>query len=226
MNVPGSAERQAHPEMMLNTDMCLVYKDALADESNCCAWERFPTLQNLGISDTHNGEPIYCGFQKPFASEPFERDWCCGLEHVLPDDCPLQGPAVDAVNAFAANESQWLTEFKIVWKLATTKGAGSLTTLVNCAPSTPTSAYYTSTTPNLSCQLLHQITTSSACQEAAADLGGTFQYNIHYSVWNQWYAGCNRVGDRFYFKGNFATADDFNEIPENRRSVCLVSAMQ
>jgi hypothetical protein len=85
--------------------------------------------------------------------------------------------------------------------------------------------YYTSTSPNLSCQLLHQITTSSACQEAAAEAGGTFQYNIHYSVWNQWYAGCNRVGDRFYFKGNFATADDFNEIPENRRSVCLVSAM-
>lgn len=96
-----------------------------------------------------------------------------------------------------------------------TAGSGS----VDC------SYYYTSTSPNLSCQLLHQITTSSACQEAAAEAGGTFAYNIHYSVWNQNYAGCSRVGGWFFFKGNFATADDFNEIPENRRSVCLVSAM-
>merc|ERR1719262_1608611 len=70
--VPGSGKSQwvrkgtiaddpngLHPEMMLNTDLCIAYKDALAESSNCCAWERFSTLQSLNISDTFEGSPIY-----------------------------------------------------------------------------------------------------------------------------------------------------------------------
>jgi len=129
-----------HPEMMLNTDMCLVYKDLKAESSNCCAWERFAELTRLNVrentSDEDNVE-IYCGFKNPHvAGFGQERGWCCLGESASMPDCaptaaPLngmvgnnlvpEGPATNAVHEFAANEDLWLGEFAGVWKIATGK---------------------------------------------------------------------------------------------------------
>jgi len=124
---------QKHPEMMLNTDMCLAYKDVFAESSNCCAWERFVDLKNMNITESHGGIPIFCGFKSANLATSFgiERGWCC--KGVSKDCAPTtsggagvnglslmpQGPAIKAVHDFAANQDLWLSEFKAVWKLAT-----------------------------------------------------------------------------------------------------------
>jgi len=139
-----------HPEMMLNTDMCLVYLDVFAESSNCCAWERFRDLRNMNITESFNGNPIYCG-GTGFNEEGYgrERSWCCmqhtsdctpasaGGSGVIGDSLVPRGPAAQAVHVFAANEDLWLGEFKAVWKLATEKGAGALTALEQSCSNTP-----------------------------------------------------------------------------------------
>jgi hypothetical protein len=134
-----------HPEMMLNTDMCLVYLDVFAESSNCCAWQRFNDLKNMNITESFEGSPIYCGGRFGNNSFAVERHWCCKNS---PNDCTTasaegslvpQGPAAQAVHEFAANQTLWLNEFKAVWKLATEKGAGTLKGLEgSCATTTTT----------------------------------------------------------------------------------------
>jgi len=136
-----------HPEMMLNTDMCLVYNNVFAETSNCCAWERFDDLHRMNITETHDGTPIYCGFKGSNSalstSFGIERAWCCVGQS---NDCAPrngdslvpQGPAKDAVHAFASDQDLWLGEFKSVWKLATEKGAGGLKALEQSCGAAPT----------------------------------------------------------------------------------------
>jgi len=146
-----------HPEMMLNTDMCLAYKDVFAETSNCCAWERFGDLLNMNITESFDNQLIYCGFkgteQSLKTSFGIERNWCCvgvandcspkvaGGAGVSGNSLTPQGPAIGAVHEFASNQDLWLGEFEDVWKLATEKGAGTLKTLEeSCdapAPVTP-----------------------------------------------------------------------------------------
>jgi hypothetical protein len=137
-----------HPEMMLNTDMCLVYTNVTAELSNCCAWERLGDLQHMNITETYENKSIFCGSTDNPADFAAEQLMCCGppdLYGVSMGACAHegsatsyvtggaslvpQGPATDAVHAFAGNEDLWLGEFKAVWKLATEKGAGTLTAL-------------------------------------------------------------------------------------------------
>jgi hypothetical protein len=140
-----------HPEMMLNTDMCLVYRDVFAESSNCCAWQRFRDLKNMNITESFNNNPIYCGgtgFNE--ASFGIERSWCCmrhtsdctprsaGGTGVNGDSLVPRGPAAQAVHEFAANEDLWLGEFKSVWKLATETGAGTLKMLEQSCSTQPT----------------------------------------------------------------------------------------
>jgi len=147
----------AHPQMMLNTDMCLAYKDVLAESSRCCAWERFDVLKDAGIEDqlsdaiANRSTPVFCGFENPFPSFGLERGWCCNnqggqSETLIPlqaDDCvpglkdggKASGPAIQDMLNFAANEDVWLSEFVSTWSLATEKGASNLKSLQNdCAP--------------------------------------------------------------------------------------------
>jgi hypothetical protein len=126
-----------HPEMMLNTDMCLVYSNVFAESSNCCAWERLGDLNSMNITETLNGGPTYCGGRFTPAGFGTERFWCCKRHSnectprsgVNNDRLVPRGPAAADVHAFAANEDLWLGEFKSVWKLATEKGAGTLKAL-------------------------------------------------------------------------------------------------
>merc|ERR1712087_258969 len=148
-----------HPQMMLNTDMCLAFKDVLAESSNCCAWERFEVLKAAGVKDdlfdasTNSSTPVYCGFKNPFTSFDPERGWCCNnqggqsatLVPVQKDDCvpdlagggKASGPAIKDVLDFAAKEDVWLSEFTSTWTLATEKGASNLKKMqsqTDCAP--------------------------------------------------------------------------------------------
>jgi len=150
----------AHPEMMLNTDMCLAYGDHYAENASCCAWERYSSLTSMNINEMHAGEPIFCGFLESRAggnlssSFGIERSWCC-LQHAtecasrVGDNLLPQGPAIDAVHAFAGNQDLWLSEFKAVWKLATEKGAGRLNAFAHSCGSTPVTPAPTSS----SCQV-------------------------------------------------------------------------
>jgi hypothetical protein len=139
-----------HPQMMLNTDMCLAFKDVLAESSNCCAWERFSVLTEAGVVDEHvdhfnRSNDIFCGFQNPFSSFSIERGWCCDNQGGqsgadIPrqkDDCVsdlseggrADGPAIEDVLEFAADEDVWLTEFVATWTAATQMGASGLKNL-------------------------------------------------------------------------------------------------
>merc|ERR1719238_2006550 len=130
---------------MLNTDMCLAYsKDLKASTSNCCAWDRYRDLRDENIrelwgSQNNTDTFIHCGFtgvdSELAANFSTDRSRCCAgsapatdcaQKDVNGDSFTLQGPAVDAVRAFAANQDTWLGEFKSVWNLVTEKGAGTL----------------------------------------------------------------------------------------------------
>jgi hypothetical protein len=142
--------QESHPEMMLNTDLCLVYQDIMAESSDCCAWERSVPLKMMGIEEIDQLVGLgrddfgktFCGFASENASFSIERHWCCKS---TPNDCakietalpPIfmrdphlnlvtDGPATDDVHEFAGDEDVWLDEFTSVWKKVTEKGAGSL----------------------------------------------------------------------------------------------------
>lgn len=207
-------KKNEHPEMMLNTDMCLAYKDVTAEDSKCCAWMRFPTLKEHSVADTHEGTPIMCGFLNPFDNINIERDWCCGTN--TPSDCvenlqseaKPEGPAIDAVLDFAADEAVWLREFKLVWKLATEKGVGPLKELEQiCTPTpTPTPTYIESSKNSVICPRpflrVHGI---KDCKKAAKALGKTWGGKRGH---NKGPVGCYRQGRKVRFNKRLAGPDN------------------
>lgn len=105
-------------EMMLDTDMCLVYREngepvssqkELSNEAavdpQCCGWVTFST------GGTH------CGTHQQ----------CCGANN---NDCgnPTRpdGPAAKDVIEFGNDEAKWLVEFKSAWAKATGNGFTNL----------------------------------------------------------------------------------------------------
>jgi len=152
-------ERHLDDEMMLDSDVCLLYGDKMGEplsassgdeKDHCCAWVTSVLAEELDP----NGEKMkkviannwdnFCG--KPwthFIGGAEEQGLCCevhlgGLEH----DCgggeigtgavnPTGGWATTDVLDFAADDTIWLTEFKKAWQTATERGAaaGTLTAL-------------------------------------------------------------------------------------------------
>ena len=123
-------------EMMLNTDLCLVYSEngqnggpVLATEHDCCAWLTSDTIQDA----VANNEGEYCGGSPGRG----ERGQCCGNQN---NDCGNRdnptGPATDAVLRFAADEPTWLESFAEAWLIATENGHAELHPLGSCTTTT------------------------------------------------------------------------------------------
>ncbi|CAE7193579.1 APX5 [Symbiodinium sp. KB8] len=136
-------------EMMLNTDMCLVYSEpgpdggpVLADVHDCCGWLTAQTI--AGAVASNGGE--YCGGQPPEPRQ--ERQRCCGPQQ---GDCGRRddprGPAAQAVLNFAADETAWLEAFTRAWTKAVENGQTNLKSLGDCSAA-PTSSTFTSGSPS------------------------------------------------------------------------------
>lgn len=129
-------------EMMLNTDVCLVWTEGrqdtpvVAKDENCCAWIV------RGAIDNNGGE--FCGSQS--VRGPAERPNCCGNNN---DDCgdpgDPEGPAANAVLNFAADEAAWINTFVVAWRIATENGHTSLQTLKSTCGETTSSTSPTTT---------------------------------------------------------------------------------
>jgi len=131
----GAAE-----EMMLNTDMCLLYEDILAeDDEDCCAWVMPEALTKGTLTEKSDIEKLikgnmaepdtWCGFDATHGMENFNtvRFWCCRMgEHTSSNECAEEqisnptGPGASHVMKFAVDEVAWLTAFTAAWRKATT----------------------------------------------------------------------------------------------------------
>ena len=153
-------------EMMLNTDLCLVYNEngrnggpVLATEHDCCAWLTSDTIQDA----VANNEGEYCGGSPGRG----ERGQCCGNQD---GDCGDRnnptGPAADAVLLFAADEPAWLESFAQAWLIATENGHAELHPLGSCtttteATTTTTLVTTTTTTPVATTTTTPAVTTTT-----------------------------------------------------------------
>lgn len=140
----------AHEEMMLNTDLCLVFTEdgqALNAErhNDCCAWIDSHKVGG-DSSGVHSGAVLnngglFCGVN--CATDPNlggcdggldERRTCCGAQ--AQNDCgnPAEpdGMSIDAVQEFAADEAAWIEAFQDAWKQVTERGAPNLRPLGQC----------------------------------------------------------------------------------------------
>jgi len=146
----SDAGRQGPSEMMLNTDLCLLYHDSSsssgvpvnAKTDMCCAWATMHAFQkpltfhtlsldHMGKKGTPvpaitNGE-LLCGTS--IEMNP-GTDLCCshGEGGSITDSCGnINNPDADgfeAVRAYAANETYFLRDFISVWKRVTENGVG------------------------------------------------------------------------------------------------------
>ncbi|CAE7355462.1 unnamed protein product, partial [Symbiodinium necroappetens] len=153
-------------EMMLNSDLCLVYSEngrnggpVLATEHDCCAWLTSDTIP--GALSSNGGE--YCGGNPGRG----ERGQCCGDQA---GDCgdrnDPNGPAADAVLLFAGNEAAWLESFVRAWTIAIDNGHENLHALGQCPETTATVTTTTTTTTSTG-------STQSVTTGAATTLGTT-----------------------------------------------------
>jgi len=149
----GADEATLGKEMMLNTDMCLAFSgdectgltmatctsydlNAASANSDCCTWAA-PLLVESAYTTYLDGE--YCGRTNVPGSSDFglQRRICCcdncDQGPNVPRDCglppELNGPAADAMIAFANSESEWIEAFIIAWGKATENGFTNLKAL-------------------------------------------------------------------------------------------------
>jgi len=147
----SSTEDKSH-QMMLNTDLCLVYTNAklfnetgipvLSARDNCCAWTVSRRVQAAIVLDDGN----FCGSTGSSVSDEHmilaggeeEHKACCDSDepkHLpkhgadLPkevEDCGdffrPEGPAAFDVIKYANDESAWLKAFQASWTQATENG--------------------------------------------------------------------------------------------------------
>lgn len=142
----GRDDRTLGKEMMLNTDLCLAYKNGgrglFADKelapggSKCCTW-RMASNDGPWIPPPTNiyyevGAP-HCGNPDPFTDTGIgfgeQRFECCGSD-IQFSDCGdpffLEGDAFEAVKAFALSETEWLRVFLVAWRKSTSNGMPNL----------------------------------------------------------------------------------------------------
>jgi len=134
-------------EMMLNTDMCLLYaavdgSDIKAEShgnNGCCAWVMPTLFKDFGLkmegatqSANNPEKDQWCGFPNTGdrASFGIVKHWCCKMGGVRPGnkDCNFagttmkKGPAAKDIMEFAADEDVWIKVFLQAWGKATAKG--------------------------------------------------------------------------------------------------------
>mmetsp|Transcript_30466 Transcript_30466/g.46680 ORF Transcript_30466/g.46680 Transcript_30466/m.46680 type:complete len:143 (-) Transcript_30466:55-483(-) len=127
-----------HKEFMLDTDICLAYKDTegdhmpiLSSTRNCCA----RINPNLVLKPGESEE--VCGVTYTH-STPFsylQKDACCrDTDGVFFQDCndasKPNGFAIDHVIEFAQDEDAWLDAFIESWNHGTSLGQYNLKSLV------------------------------------------------------------------------------------------------
>eukprot|EP00438_Fugacium_kawagutii_P023359 Skav218622 [mRNA] locus=scaffold3208:159753:161471:- [translate_table: standard] len=159
-------------EMMLNTDLCLVYSEngqgggpVIATEHDCCAWLTSNTISGA----VANNGGVYCG-GSPGGGE---RGRCCGNQA---NDCGDRngptGPAADAVLRFASDEEAWLQSFMAAWLIATENGHSELQPLGACTTTTATTTT-TSTTSTTSTTIATIATTATTATTTTTTIGTT-----------------------------------------------------
>jgi len=144
------SKRTGKDEMMLNTDMCLLYAnhdgtDIKAEndgDKGCCAWIMPDLFAEMGFNkngatqSANNPEKNkWCGFGS--TSGPFGnvKHWCCNMGEIsgINKDCNFPagsskssqaklGPAAKDIMQFAADEDVWIGVFLQAWGKATAKG--------------------------------------------------------------------------------------------------------
>mmetsp|Transcript_56210 Transcript_56210/g.100154 ORF Transcript_56210/g.100154 Transcript_56210/m.100154 type:complete len:699 (-) Transcript_56210:343-2439(-) len=136
-------------EMMLNTDLCLVFAEngrdggpVLATEHDCCAW----LGSNLIAAAIQNNGGEFCGAAPPRGGADAERNQCC--EDPAAEDCGNRnepsGPAAEDILTFASDEGAWIANFLNAWRIATENGFE--TNLQALTPECQSSSTTTSTT--------------------------------------------------------------------------------
>mmetsp|Transcript_52698 Transcript_52698/g.171355 ORF Transcript_52698/g.171355 Transcript_52698/m.171355 type:complete len:489 (+) Transcript_52698:59-1525(+) len=145
---PGASLTSLGKEMMLNSDLCLLYTEdtvgtqlAAANTAVCCAW----STGTIRSSSAALNEPAntMCGLDTTaYAALPFgrKRAQCCGS--AADTDCgSARAPAGSAssdVLDFANSETNWLTTFKAAWAIATSNGFPGLQTPISTTTTTTT----------------------------------------------------------------------------------------
>lgn len=142
--IDDHVEENGHHELMLNSDMCLAYKNikersylAAASAGPCCGWTAREILfeKNVLVEGRQNA---YCGITIT-ENQGGHREHCClnqGGEEDNRDDCDgkdkPEGPAIGAVMDFAASEEEFLDSYTKAWWLATENGVHEPT--FDCKP--------------------------------------------------------------------------------------------
>jgi len=147
-------------EMMLNTDLCLVYnnggeKGLSAADHDCCAWldtvviiptidamenHQFCGQDNACILDDDGNLDQDASTLAPCQGGLHERELCCGAGFTAGGgrDCgsPMNptGLAAHAVEQFAQDDNLWIEAFKAAWKSVTELGATNLRVLTDSCP--------------------------------------------------------------------------------------------
>jgi hypothetical protein len=144
----GNMPETTRHEMMLNTDLCLMYanpqgKPVHAANDDCCTWtppemvkpnSRFQQIMS-------NSGGAYCGASVDEGQSAANHKACCHnteWETCAPPNPQsgktenFGGPAEKDILEFAADEGAWRKAFLLSWKKATENGHGSLQRLGSC----------------------------------------------------------------------------------------------
>jgi len=171
----GAEENKKH-EMMLNSDMCLLYEEYTLETRgfpipavHCCGWLDIYSIPILHDGILHHtiGDGSWCGL-KDFPRQVERREYCCPTNS---RDCisksGLNSPLGTGsfVLEFAANESSWLDAFLEAWRKATTNGYtdAELKPLVVTTTTVPLPSTTSTSSNDDDC---HSIENNHGCEDA------------------------------------------------------------
>merc|ERR1712129_121406 len=144
----GADEKGKGKEMMLNTDLCLVFMGnsggpLKAGSESCCAWRMdsdyvqpsfMPGNNWYKYDDEFCGTPPEWLLTDPGSGFGQQRSDCCtgqgtGFFSDCGDPWLVQGSAWDAMKTFSLDENEWLKTFQVSWRKATENGFKNLKSL-------------------------------------------------------------------------------------------------
>lgn len=119
--------------MMLNTDLCMVFKNLenktllAPNDKKCCTWMEHDDVKELFPSFT-DSEP-YCGTTLGSVNEDTERTICCSDNLDCDSNHIGSGPARQWVFEFINSENAFLLGYLEAWLMATENSYTSLTAI-------------------------------------------------------------------------------------------------
>jgi len=136
----GKLPETARHEMMLNTDLCLMYTNpqgqpVAAALDDCCTWTPPELVESSTFQQImRNSDGAYCGTSVRQRFEDNERACChdTNWQICTKDRRSFGGPAQNDILEFAADEGAWRQVFLASWKKATENGHGSIQPLGPC----------------------------------------------------------------------------------------------